>query len=244
MNNLPIEQLIKLKKQGLENQVIFQMLMKQGFKPEQISEALRRIELNEQVGNMVNQPNMNMGSMPPNVPPSGAPNMPPPMQQRQQNVYQNSSIQTSQIAEAIIEEKWKALLDNVNKIITWKESMEIKINKIENDLNVVQHDFEKIHNALTDRMHDSESAVKNVGVDLKALTTVFEKILPGFIDNMHSLDRITKELSQIKNSSTKSEIKSVKKVDDNKPVKKKEVKNKNDDIFSQNDSDESIDNMF
>ena len=93
-------------------------------------------------------------------------------------------------------------------------------------------------------MHDSESAVKNVGVDLKALTTVFEKILPGFIDNMHSLDRITKELSQIKNSSTKSEIKSVKKVDDNKPVKKKEVKNKNDDIFSQNDSDESIDNMF
>ena len=187
---------------------------------------------------------MNMGSMPPNVPPSGAPNMPPPMQQRQQNVYQNSSIQISQIAEAIIEEKWKALLDNVNKIITWKESMEIKINKIENDLNVVQHDFEKIHNALTDRMHDSESAVKNVGVDLKALTTVFEKILPGFIDNMHSLDRITKELSQIKNSSTKSEIKSVKKVDDNKPVKKKEVKNKNDDIFSQNDSDESIDNMF
>ena len=135
MNNLPIEQLIKLKKQGLENQVIFQMLMKQGFKPEQISEALRRIELNEQVGNMVNQPNMNMGSMPPNVPPSGAPNMPPPMQQRQQNVYQNSSIQISQIAEAIIEEKWKALLDNVNKIITWKESMEIKINKIENDLN-------------------------------------------------------------------------------------------------------------
>ena len=69
-------------------------------------------------------------------------------------------------------------------------------------------------------------------------------VLPGFIDNMHSLDRITKELSQIKNSSTKSEIKSVKKVDDNKPVKKKEVKNKNDDIFSQNDSDESIDNMF
>lgn len=249
MNSLPIEQLINLKRQGLNNQAIFQMLMKQGFTPEQISEALRRIELNEQVGKMAVPRG---GMMPPNTPPQMPPNMGGMGQQQQRPSY--STAQISQIAEAIIEEKWKALLDNVNKVIAWKESSEAKMRKIEQDLAIVKQDFDRIHQTLNNRMHESESAVKDVGVDLKALTKVFEKILPGFIDNMHSLDRITKELGDLRNgitgdsSSTGTSSSSARKT--TKKTTKRATKSassssskKNDDIFAPRDED-SLDDMF
>lgn len=103
-----------------------------------------------------------------------------------------------EIAEAIIEEKWTDLMENINRIIEWKEKTETRITQLESVMRSMKDDFDKIHTSVLERVTDYDKHITDVGTEVKALEKVFQKVLPGFIENVAELSRITEDIKKNK----------------------------------------------
>ena|SRR3989344_1359067 len=96
-----------------------------------------------------------------------------------------------EIAEAIIDEKWSDLIKNVELILNWKDTVETRIAKMEEQIAGVKENFDKLHEGILGKVGEYDKNVKDIGVELKALEEVFKRILPGFVENVNELSRIT-----------------------------------------------------
>ena len=96
-----------------------------------------------------------------------------------------------EIAEAIIDEKWRDLIKNVELILNWKDTVETRIAKMEEQITNVKDSFDKLHEGILGKVGEYDKSVKDIGVELKALEEVFKRILPGFVENVNELSRIT-----------------------------------------------------
>jgi hypothetical protein len=101
-----------------------------------------------------------------------------------------------ELAEAIIEEKWTDLMENINRIIEWKEKTESRITQLESAMRAMKDDFDKIHTSVLERVTDYDKHITDVGTEVKALEKVFQKVLPGFIENVAELSRITEDMKK------------------------------------------------
>ena len=99
-----------------------------------------------------------------------------------------------EIAESIIEDKWNELVEHVNRIIEWKSSMELKLASTDEQIKGLKSDFDTLHKAILGKITDTDSVMREVSTDVKALEQVFKKILPGFVENVNELSRITQSL--------------------------------------------------
>ncbi len=99
-----------------------------------------------------------------------------------------------ELAEAIIEEKWSALLKNVEKIAVWKDRTEEKITKLEQQIKDLKDQFDKLHSGVLGKISEYGEGVAEVSTDIKALSEVFKKTLPTFTQNIADLQRITQKL--------------------------------------------------
>lgn len=121
-----------------------------------------------------------------------------PQQAVQQNQQQDTKERISEIAEAIIDEKWNDLLLAVQKIIEWKEKTDQKITIIEQQLKNISENSDRVQKAVLEKVNDYNTTITDVNTELKALEKVFQKILPGFVDNVNELSRITKTMKEAK----------------------------------------------
>ena len=99
-----------------------------------------------------------------------------------------------EIAESIIEDKWNELVEHVNRIIEWKSSMELKLVAMDEQIKSLKTDFDSLHRAILGKITDTDTVMREVSTDVKALEQVFKKILPGFVENVNELSRITQSL--------------------------------------------------
>ncbi len=99
-----------------------------------------------------------------------------------------------EIAEAIIDEKWQELVENVNKIVEWKDNTESRIDKLEQKMDDLQNSFDKLHEGVLGKISEYDKGIVDLGTEIKALEKVFQKILPGFMENVHELSRITQRM--------------------------------------------------
>jgi len=104
----------------------------------------------------------------------------------------------SEIAEAIIDEKWNDLLAAVQKIVEWKEKTDQRIIVIEQQLKNISENSDRVQKAVLEKVNDYNTTITDVNTELKALEKVFQKILPGFVDNVNELSRITKTMKEAK----------------------------------------------
>ena len=118
----------------------------------------------------------------------------PPMQTFDYGAAEQTS--TEEIVEAIIEEKWEALVKDVNKIVTWKNKIETKISEIETKIDNLKENFSDLNKAVLARVGDYDRHIMDVGSDLKAMEKVFSKVLPEFTHNINELSRITKNIKE------------------------------------------------
>ncbi|MBD3313964.1 hypothetical protein GF345_05975 [Candidatus Woesearchaeota archaeon] len=128
------------------------------------------------------------GQSPP--PPSGMPPMDPPGMAG----GSMSEERIHEIAEAIIEEKWQELIENVNRIVEWKDSTESRITKLEQKMTDIGQSFDKLHEGVLGKISEYDKGIVDIGVEIKALEKVFQKILPGFMENVNELSRITAKM--------------------------------------------------
>ena len=96
----------------------------------------------------------------------------------------------------VVEEKWAELAKDINKIVEWKNDVEIKINKLEQRFESLKDDFDKVHQAIMGKVAEYDKNILTVGAEVKAMEKVFSKVLPVFTENVSELNRITQNLKK------------------------------------------------
>lgn len=189
----PTETVLSLKQQGLTNNQIVAALQRQGYNTNQILDAMNQADMRMQTRRPFDAQG---GKMPDNIP-----NMPPPMpgmpmQAEELPTEGLDSGRVEEMVEAVIEEKWTDLMENINRIIDWKERTETRITQLESVMKSIKDDFDKMHIGVLERVGEYDKHIGEVGTEVKALEKVFQKVLPGFIENVAELSRITDEIKK------------------------------------------------
>lgn len=96
-----------------------------------------------------------------------------------------------ELAEAIIDEKWNEIVRSINKIIDWKERVEARVTKMEQQLDDMNKNFDLLHKGVLGKISEYDRNLTNVGAEIKAMDKVFQKVLPSLTENVSELSRIT-----------------------------------------------------
>ena len=205
----PTEQIANFRAQGLSDNQITQILQRQGFSTDQILDGMRTAAVQPAAmkkGDTMAENPMAPPGMPPPMPPPGGPGMPPPGMPPPEGEpvemdtgYEEGSDKEriEELAEAIIDEKWTDLVENINRIIAWKEKTEGRIAAVETDFKALKDSFDKLHMAILEKVGEYDKHIQDVGTEVKALEKVFQKVLPGFIENVGELSRITEKMKRV-----------------------------------------------
>ena len=180
-NSNLIGEVQKLRSQEMSNDDIAQRLLYQGYSHAEVFDAISSSDINPGIENT----KMDYQETP----------------QAQYQTYSQESekldtSKISEIAESIIEEKWSELVDHVNRIIEWKSNVELKLASMDEQLKGLKSDFDTLHKSVLGRIGETDTVMREVSTDIKALEQVFKKILPGFVENVNELSRITQNLKK------------------------------------------------
>jgi transcription termination factor NusB len=217
-SGIPTEQVMAMRQQGLNNNQIIQNLQGQGFKSNQVFDAMNQADIS---GNMnqpypqavpqdasisppdpavypppeqLDQPPPPDQMAPPPVDMGMPPSEPPPVQLDPNSEQIKDRIE--ELTEAIIDEKWKDIQRDINKIIDWKEKSESRLTKVEQDMKNMKDTFESLHKGVLGKISEYDQNITNVGVEIKAMEKVFQKILPTFTENVNKLSMVTKNITK------------------------------------------------
>lgn len=103
-----------------------------------------------------------------------------------------------EIAEAIINEKWQELLSSVGNIAVWKEKVDTNILSVKQEIVRINERFDNLQNAVLGKIKEYDGDMRNVTTEMKALEKVFEKIIEPLTSNVKELNRITKEMKEMR----------------------------------------------
>lgn len=205
-DDTPTEAVLSMRQQGLSNNQIVAALQREGYTSPKILDAMNQADTRQQTtrsfdgGGNMNDPNMQQPAG--GMPPPGAGPAYPAAGEELPAMDDASSERIEEIAEAIIDEKWNDLMENINRIIEWKDKTEERVTQMETVMKSMKDDFDKMHTSILDRVGDYDKHISDVGTEVKALEKVFQKVLPGFMENVTELSRITENL---KNQTPKSQ---------------------------------------
>ena len=187
------EQVAQLRQQGYADDQIVQWLQGQGYTPDQINDAMA-----QDMPTAGPLPSQDFDMQPPAQPMQRQ----QPMQVQQPPAYSYPQQQASpdkdrieEVAEAIIDEKWNKLIQDINKVIEWKEKAETRLLKMEQEVKDVKESFDALHKGVLGKIGEYDQNLANVGVEIKAMEKVFQKVLPTFTENVNKLERFTKDNS-------------------------------------------------
>lgn len=151
-----------------------------------------------------------MGAPPPmqSQPSQQAPQSPtfpqPPVQQTQQQSG-NSVEEIEQVVETIIDERWKEVTENIKKVLDWKNAMDEKFSKMNEDVKNLKEDFDELYKAIVGKVGEYDKNILKVDTELKAMEKVFSQVLPTFTANVNELSRITEDIKGGKKSTSKKD---------------------------------------
>ena len=195
----PAEQALMMKQQGYTNNQISQMLQSQGYNNSQVYDAINQAGLsanfqaNDQVesgmpeyGQNYEQPRQYQQPQQAFQAPRETPT---PALQIQPSVDEE---RIQEVAEAIIDEKWKEFSSDIKKIIEWKEKSEDRLAKIEQQIIDLKLSMDSLIKSIMSKVSSYDQNIVDVGTEIKAMEKVFQKVLPTLAENVNKLDRMTK----------------------------------------------------
>lgn len=185
---LPVDQVLVMRQQNYTDDQIVQNLQSQGYNSAQIFDAINQAN----IGSSQQQPQYGYGmqqQMPMQQQQEWQQQM--PMQQQEQ---ENVDERIEEIAEAIIDEKWKELVADIKKVIEWKERTEARIIQMEQQMKDLIMEIETLHKNLLGKISQYDQNIVDVGTEVKAMEKVFQQILPSLTENINKLERMTKDV--------------------------------------------------
>jgi hypothetical protein len=192
--DIPVEQVIAMRGQGLSNNQIVQNLQRAGYTVDQINNAINQADIKE--GIVATPFPLGPGAAPGHAAPMGMPAMPTAPMGGAPAEGAASDERIQEIAEAIIDEKWQDMIANVTKILEWKDATESRIARMEQAMQDMKDGFDRLHEGVLGKISDYDRGLQDIGTEIKALEKVFQKVLPGFIENVSELSRITQQMKK------------------------------------------------
>jgi len=209
---LPVQRVMELRKQGITNNQIIQILQQEKYGLDDIFSAMSLADTKEGV-------KMNTGGrdLPPPLPPEqgfqdgretisdderyaqqyGAEAAGQEQESAEKGYSQSQTAERiEELAEAIIDEKWNEIVRSINKIIDWKDRTESKITKLEQEMKDLKNQFETLHKGVLGKIGEYDKNLTTIGSDIKAMEKVFGEVLPVMTENVNELSRITKDLKK------------------------------------------------
>lgn len=191
--DVPIDQVAAMKGQGYSNNQIIQTLQRDGYTSSQIFDAMSQAEMSE--NNTMQQDNIQpiqpmhpyseMPQQPISVPGMGG------MHGSGMMMGGLGGSSNEELIEAIIDEKWNELVKDINKVIEWKQKADAKLQVMEQRINDLKDQFDKLHQAIIGKVGEYDKNMLAVSTEMQAMEKVFSKVLPSFMDNVNELTRIT-----------------------------------------------------
>lgn len=187
--DMPVDQVKAMRARGFDNNQIVQALQRNGYSSTQIFDSLNQADLAS--GN----PGPGFGEAPYGGPQQyggpGASQQAPPLQEMSQGGGQASAEEIEELVESVIAEKWEAFSKDINKIMEWKNDVDGKLIKMDQKIESLKDDFDKLHQAIIGKIGEYDRNILSVGSEIKAMEKVFSKVLPVFTENVNELSRIT-----------------------------------------------------
>lgn len=142
---------------------------------------------------------------PPQAPPAGDQGQsqqqvpPPPGGNGPQGASNQQSTGSSveeieEVVETIIDERWKEVTDNIKKVIDWKNLMDQKFEKMDQEIKDLKENFNELYKAIVGKIGDYDRNLLKVGSEMKAMEKVFSKVLPTFTENVNDLARVAEDI--------------------------------------------------
>ncbi|MBD3259209.1 hypothetical protein GF371_01100 [Candidatus Woesearchaeota archaeon] len=238
---IPTDRIIQMQQQGYSNDQIVSVLQREGYKSSEIFEAISHAEVKKGVTGApaanITEPESPMEMKPKSVA------QPKQMQGITPPPISKPSISTEkieQIAEAIIEEKWEEVTENINKVIEWKDRTESKLSDLNTKFEQAKTSVQGIKDEFMEKLGEYDKKLTEISTDVQAMSRVFEKILPQFMESVGELSRIasgTKAGRKIAETAAKmeSELKKPRKAAETtgkaKPRSTKKPKSRTEEIF-------------
>ncbi len=172
-SGMPVEQVMIMRQQGMSSPQIIQMLQR-NYSPQQIADAMAQAEARfagEQYPAM-----------------SAPEQFAPPVHQQQ------SSQSVTEEVETQINEKWRALSDELKPLSEWKEHVDSQLSSLANDVNALKSEVEKIHKAVFAQIQEYGQNLRDVGAEIKAIEKVFTQVLPELTTSVQDISRAAKQL--------------------------------------------------
>jgi uncharacterized protein YhaN len=202
---VPTEQVIFMRQQGLTNNQIITTLQRQGFTSAQIFDAMSQSDIKSGVTGAppaatepVDEfapPTADYGGRGMESPLSGFTGAPAPPQAPQMQMQQSAPSENfEEIAESIIEEKWKGISSEFDKMKAWKDSVNERLDKLEQSVTDIRSDIENLHKAIVAKIGEYDKNLLSVGTEIKAMEKVFSKVLPTFTENVSELSRTVRNI--------------------------------------------------
>lgn len=185
-SEIPIEEVKKLKAQGLSDNQVIDELRGKDYSLMQINDALAQAAMDGPEN--IESP---MGT--------GIPTPPEIFSDSQSTApavafSEELHGRVEEIAESIIDEKWDLLIEEVKKIIDWKDNVENDIDQIKSDVGKIKEDFKELHQGVLGKLESYDAKMTEVGTELSAVGKVFKEVVPEFVENVKELKSVTKSI--------------------------------------------------
>lgn len=185
MSDVSVAQIRELQGQGLSNNQIIQSLQREGFRSSEIFDALNQVSI---------QPTQPGQGMPARPGPQALNNLPPEVSTMVQPMPRapgmSPGVNEEELIETIIDEKWNDLLEDINRIVAWKERTQQRVDQFEQQLKDLKEQFDRLHQAVIGKVGEYDQHILQVGAEVKAMEKVFSKVLPAFTENVAELSRV------------------------------------------------------
>jgi hypothetical protein len=190
-SDLPVDQVKAMRARGFDNNQIVQALQRNGYSSTQIFDALNQADL--VAGSPMSMDAGYQQSYPPQGGmQAGAPEY-APVSEGNNDI---SAEEVEELVESMISEKWNEFSKDFSKISEWKNDVDTKLIKLDQRLDSLKEEFDKLHQAIIGKIGDYDKNILAVGAEIKAMEKVFSKVLPVFTENVNELGRITDNMKK------------------------------------------------
>lgn len=212
---LPLKEVAQLREQGYSDNQVIDELKTKGFSLPQINNALAQAAIASPEAIPPETPGSEpapseappgMEAPPSDTPPTDSPEAPPgaappgaaPPGAPSASFPEELQGRIEEITEGLIDEKWDLLIEEVKKIVEWKEKVEAENLHLKNDLTKLKEDFKELHQGVLGKLETYDERMTDVGTELKAVGKVFHDVVPEFVENVKELKSVTKGVKKKK----------------------------------------------
>ena len=101
-----------------------------------------------------------------------------------------------EIAEAIVEEKFKRAMEDFGDFNTFRERVRTEIVSMKQEMLRMQSRFDSLQQAVVGKVQDYDKNIQDVGVEIKALEKVLQKIIHPLSSNVRELSKIVEDMKK------------------------------------------------